>query len=36
MLEEVGDDNFFLFGLDANQVAQARINYQPQHIVEHS
>jgi starch phosphorylase len=36
MLEEVGDDNFFLFGIDANQVAQARINYQPQHIVEHS
>jgi starch phosphorylase len=36
MLEEVGDENFFLFGLDANQVSQARMNYQPQHIVEHS
>ncbi|AZG73130.1 glycogen/starch/alpha-glucan phosphorylase [Shewanella livingstonensis] len=36
MLEEVGDDNFFLFGLDANQVTQARIHYQPQQIVEHS
>ena len=29
MLEEVGHENFFLFGLNANEVASLRLNYQP-------
>ncbi|WP_416305976.1 glycogen/starch/alpha-glucan phosphorylase [Neptunicella sp. SCSIO 80796] len=33
MLEEVGEDNFFLFGLNAEQVAQTRQNYRPADIV---
>ncbi|QDE31115.1 glycogen/starch/alpha-glucan phosphorylase [Shewanella polaris] len=36
MLEEVGKENFFLFGLDASQVSQTRINYNPQQIIEQS
>ncbi|GGP41986.1 alpha-1,4 glucan phosphorylase [Shewanella algicola] len=36
MLEEVGHENFFLFGLDAAQVAQAKVNYQPQQIIAQS
>ena len=34
ILEEVGEDNFFLFGLDAAQVAELRPRYNPQAIVE--
>lgn len=33
MLEEVGDDNFFLFGLTAEQVMEQRLNYQPQQFI---
>lgn len=29
MLAEVGQENFFLFGLNANEVAALRLNYQP-------
>ena len=29
ILEQVGDDNFFVFGLDAQQVAQRRGSYDP-------
>lgn len=36
MLEEVGEDNFFLFGLNAEQVAQMRCDYQPQRIIAES
>ncbi|MBC3767361.1 glycogen/starch/alpha-glucan phosphorylase [Neptunicella marina] len=36
MLEEVGEENFFLFGLNAQQVAQARINYSPRAIMQNS
>ncbi|MGI2170863.1 glycogen/starch/alpha-glucan phosphorylase [Shewanella sp. MF05960] len=36
MLEEVGHENFFLFGLNASQVTQTRMDYQPQHIIDHS
>ncbi|HEY9051104.1 MAG TPA: glycogen/starch/alpha-glucan phosphorylase [Gammaproteobacteria bacterium] len=32
--EEVGDDNFFLFGLTAEDVAETRKNYRPWDIVE--
>jgi starch phosphorylase len=32
--EEVGDDNFFLFGLTAEQVAETRGNYHPQQIID--
>lgn len=32
--EEVGDDNFFLFGLTAEEVAQTRQNYLPQQIID--
>jgi len=31
--EAVGDENFFLFGLDAEQVAQARQHYDPNAII---
>ena len=33
ILEEVGEDNFFLFGLDAHQVAAVRRNYDPAAII---
>ena len=33
ILEEVGDDNFFLFGLTAEQVAEARKDYRPWEII---
>ncbi|MEJ6519318.1 glycogen/starch/alpha-glucan phosphorylase [Shewanella bicestrii] len=36
MLEEVGEDNFFLFGLNAEQVTQMRCDYQPQRIIAES
>jgi glycogen phosphorylase len=32
--EEVGDENFFLFGLTASEVAQARCDYRPWEIIE--
>ncbi len=32
--EEVGDDNFFLFGLNAEQVNETRKNYRPWDIIE--
>jgi starch phosphorylase len=31
--EQVGDENFFLFGLTADGVAQARLNYDPNGII---
>ncbi|GIW98099.1 MAG: alpha-1,4 glucan phosphorylase [Pirellulaceae bacterium] len=31
--ERVGDDNFFLFGLDAQQVIETRKNYDPNRII---
>jgi starch phosphorylase len=34
ILEAVGEDNFFLFGLDADQVAETRRNYRPRDIVD--
>ena len=33
ILEEVGDENFFLFGLNAEQVAEARWDYRPRDII---
>jgi len=33
ILEEVGDENFFLFGLSAEQVAAARSDYRPWDII---
>jgi len=33
ILEEVGDDNFFLFGLNAEQVVEARKDYRPWEII---
>lgn len=33
ILESVGEDNFFLFGMHAEQVAQTRENYNPNEIV---
>lgn len=36
MLEEVGEDNFFLFGLNAEQVVQMRSHYQPKQIIANS
>jgi starch phosphorylase len=33
ILEEVGDDNFFLFGLNAQQVADMRRVYRPEELV---
>ena len=33
ILEEVGDENFFLFGLNAEQVAAARSDYRPWDII---
>ncbi|MCL1112745.1 glycogen/starch/alpha-glucan phosphorylase [Shewanella basaltis] len=36
MLEEVGKENFFLFGLNAHEVAQAKADYQPQKLIEAS
>lgn len=32
--EEVGDDNFFLFGLTENQVVEARNGYNPRYIID--
>jgi len=34
ILEAVGNDNFFLFGLKADEVEKARLNYQPNKIVD--
>ncbi len=34
ILEEVGDDNFFLFGLTAEQVDETRKDYRPWEIIE--
>lgn len=34
ILEAVGEDNFFLFGLKANEVAAQRGNYHPQELVD--
>jgi len=36
MLEEVGEDDFFLFGLNAEQVAAMRCDYQPKRIIAES
>ena len=33
ILDAVGEDNFFLFGLKADEVESRRINYQPENIV---
>ena len=33
ILEEVGDENFFLFGLNAEQVAETRPDYRPRDII---
>jgi len=33
ILEEVGDENFFLFGLSAEQVAETRRDYRPRDII---
>ncbi len=33
ILESVGDENFFLFGLDADEVANLRSSYDPQAII---
>ena len=33
ILEEVGDENFFLFGLNAEQVAETRSDYRPWDII---
>jgi len=33
ILEEVGAENFFLFGLDAGQVAECRQHYEPDRII---
>jgi starch phosphorylase len=35
ILEEVGEDNFFLFGLTEEQVNETRRDYRPSEIVEH-
>jgi len=34
ILDAVGAENFFLFGLTVDEVAQAQMNYQPQTIVD--
>lgn len=34
ILDAVGKDNFFLFGLNAEEVEQHKTHYQPEHIVE--
>ncbi|MBT6702167.1 MAG: glycogen/starch/alpha-glucan phosphorylase [Gammaproteobacteria bacterium] len=34
ILESVGEDNFFLFGLDSSQVVEARNDYNPAAIIE--
>jgi starch phosphorylase len=34
ILDAVGKENFFLFGLTVDEVAEARINYQPREIIE--
>ena len=34
ILESVGEDNFFLFGLDSSQVVEARNDYNPTAIIE--
>jgi starch phosphorylase len=33
ILEEVGEDNFFLFGLTAGQVAETRLDYRPWELI---
>ena len=33
MLEEVGDDNFFLFGAKSEELTQIRANYNPNKII---
>ena len=34
ILDAVGKENFFLFGLNAEEVEQQKKNYQPEHIIE--
>lgn len=34
--EVAGDDNFFLFGLTAEEVDKARAHYDPQHIIDNN
>ena len=34
ILDAVGEENFFLFGLKADEVESSRINYSPEHIIE--
>ncbi len=34
ILDAVGEDNFFLFGLKADEIEARRVNYQPEHIVD--
>lgn len=34
ILDAVGDDNFFLFGLKADEAEQQKINYQPELLIE--
>ncbi|WP_144207408.1 glycogen/starch/alpha-glucan phosphorylase [Shewanella donghaensis] len=36
MLEEVGEDNFFLFGLNADEVSQLKPHYNPQQYIQQS
>ncbi|MEZ9369742.1 glycogen/starch/alpha-glucan phosphorylase [Shewanella sp. 10N.286.51.B2] len=36
MLEEVGDDNFFLFGLNADEVSQLKSHYNPHQYIQQS
>ncbi|WP_051201845.1 glycogen/starch/alpha-glucan phosphorylase [Ferrimonas senticii] len=36
ILEEVGEDNFFLFGLTAAEIAALQPHYQPQHYIDSS
>ena len=35
ILDAVGEDNFFLFGLNAEEVEIQKAHYQPDHIIEH-
>ncbi|MFK5913843.1 MAG: glycogen/starch/alpha-glucan phosphorylase [Woeseiaceae bacterium] len=35
ILDAVGEENFFLFGLKADEVEQQKTNYQPENIIEH-
>ncbi|QSX30989.1 glycogen/starch/alpha-glucan phosphorylase [Shewanella cyperi] len=36
MMEEVGEDNFFLFGLSADEVAATKRDYRPQEFIQRS